>query len=61
MEAVILLFAILIYIGFVFVISECIKSKNGTRRKPFWWVFFFGLFGAIITILLDIRDNSDRL
>lgn len=56
-EVFAIIFALLIYIGICTVISAVIKSSSG-GRKPFWWVFFFGAVGAIITILLDIRDKQ---
>ena len=52
----IVLLAIWAYIMIVYFISKAIASNNVNGHKPFWWVFFLGLFGAIIVILLDIRD-----
>ena len=56
-QVLVIIFALLIYIGICAVISSAVKSYSG-GRKPFWWVFFFGVIGAIITILLDIRDKQ---
>ena len=47
---------VIIYLLFVTIISNSIKSPNSSR-KSFWWVFFLGLIGAIIYILLEIRDK----
>lgn len=47
---------VIIYLLFVTIISNSIKSLNSSR-KSFWWVFFLGLIGAIIYILLEIRDK----
>lgn len=59
MEAAVLLFAFLIYILFVWILSSAVKSETG--RKPFWWIFFLGIVGAVIVVLLDIRDSASRI
>jgi lipopolysaccharide export LptBFGC system permease protein LptF len=61
MEAFTMLFviilAILIYVGYCWIISSAVKSTDINKHNPFWWVFFFNLIGAIICVLLDIRDK----
>ncbi len=54
------LFAIVaFYIAFVLLLSNAVRSKTG-GHNPFWWVFFLGIIGAVIVILLDIRDNLPK-
>lgn len=48
--------SLVLYLLFVILLSNAVDNKT-TRHKSFWWVFFFGLVGAIIAILLDIRDK----
>ncbi len=38
--------------------ANCIRDPNDNTRHPFWWVFFLGIAGAIIYILLGIRDYT---
>lgn len=61
MESIALLFGIVIalaiYIGVIAWISDALRMKNG--RKAFWWVFFFGIVGAAIALLIDIRDGQE--
>ena len=52
-----LVIVIVIYVGIVSIISNSLKIKNG--GLAFWWVFFFGLIGAIIALLMDIRDGQN--
>lgn len=52
-----ILLAILIYVGYCWIISNVIKSGIKNSHNPFWWIFFFNLIGAIICLLLDIRDK----
>lgn len=51
---------ILIFLGYLlitFIFSRVLK----TNHKSFWWMFFFTIpVGAIITILLDIKDNTEE-
>jgi drug/metabolite transporter (DMT)-like permease len=57
MEGLILLaVCAVLYIVYASLLSGAVKSPNG--RYPFWWCFFFGVIGAIIVILLDIRDKK---
>lgn len=59
-----MLFAILLmcmivicfYCLLVGAISRAVASNYVGGHKPFWWIFFLGIFGIIIVILLDIRD-----
>ena len=52
----VLLFFIGVYVGIVALISSALQMKNG--RSAFWWIFFFGLIGAVIALLIDIRDGN---
>ena len=58
MDAVALIFLLVffigLYAGIVAIISSALEMKNG--RTAFWWIFFFGLIGAVIALLIDIRD-----
>ena len=60
MEAFLGLFLIAIvaglYIAFCAIVANALKMKNG--RNAFWWIFFFGLIGAVIAVLIDIRDGN---
>ena len=51
---------ILIFLGYLlatFIVSKVLK----TNHKSFWWMFFLTIpVGAIITILLDIKDNTEK-
>lgn len=60
MEAFLGLFLIAIvaglYVAFCAIVANALKMKNG--RNAFWWIFFLGLIGAIIALLIDIRDGG---
>ena len=60
MDAVALIFLLIffvgLYAGIVALISSALEMKNG--RTAFWWIFFFGLIGAVIALLIDIRDGN---
>ena len=45
-----------IFVGAIMIISNAIRDEN-YNRNPFWWIFFFGIFGAVIYLLLNIRDT----
>lgn len=59
MEVLSFLIAFLIIVGayslIVGGISSIVKTPGG--RRPFWWIFFFWIFGIVIVLLLDIRDG----
>jgi len=61
MNAFFSLFALAIivalYVGIVYAISYAVDGREGVKHKAFWWVFFFGLIGAIIVTLKNIRDK----
>ena len=43
------------------VILLCVSHDLKTRHKAFWWMFFFSIpVGVLITILLDIKENTDK-
>ena len=47
----------LVYLMATLVFSMVLK----TNHKSFWWMFFLTIpVGAIITILLDIKDNTEK-
>lgn len=52
------LFTIVIglYVAFCAIVANALKMKNG--RNAFWWIFFLGLIGAVIALLIDIRDGN---
>ena len=51
------LLAVIIYIVVTIIFSKVLK----TNHKSFWWMFFLTIpVGAIITILLDIKDNTSN-
>ena len=54
-----ILVVVTFYLAFVLWLSSAVASKTG--RKPFWWIFFLGIIGAVIVVLLDIRDCLTRL
>ena len=45
-----------LYVAFSAIVANALKMKNG--RSAFWWVFFFGIIGAIVAVLIDIRDGN---
>ena len=48
-------------IGIRLLIIWAFARSLKTNRNPFWWMFFFTIpVGAIITLLLDIKDNTAR-
>ena len=48
-------------IGVRLLIIWAFAKSLKTKRKAFWWMFFFTIpVGAIITLLLDIKDNTAR-
>ena len=52
-----LILIILGYLLITFIFSKVLK----TNHKSFWWMFFLTIpVGAIITILLDIKDNTEK-
>ena len=57
-EAIILICAIIIaYVCLVAIFAAAIDSGGNPRHKSFWWIFFFGIAGAVIATLLNIRDK----
>ena len=52
-----LIFIILGYLLITFIFSRVLN----TNHKSFWWMLFLTIpMGAIITILLDIKDNTKK-
>jgi hypothetical protein len=52
----IIFIAIGMYILICKLLADVVKKKVGIGHEPFWWIFFLGVMGIIIVILLDIRD-----
>ena len=51
------LLTILVHLPIAFIFSRVLN----TNHKSFWWMFFLTIpMGAIITILLDIKDNTKK-
>jgi len=51
---------ILIILGYLLITFIFSRVLN-TNHKSFWWMLFLTIpMGAIITILLDIKDNTKK-
>lgn len=51
---------ILIILGYL-LITFIFSIALNTNHKSFWWMFFLTIpMGVIITILLDIKDNTKK-
>lgn len=55
MDSIVAVFAVVFYVVITLIFSTALKTKH----KSFWWMFFLTIpVGAIITLLLDIKDNT---
>jgi len=59
MEAITVLILPVLGLVIYILLLQWISTALHTRHSAFWWMFFLTIpLGVIITLLLDIKDNT---